>query len=180
MRKIGNVTAYREELKQKILYTAMSLFKEKGIKAVRMDDIATKMVISKRTLYEIYSNKEDLLYECIKNDNEILMKKIADYASMAENEMAVVAFFIRTKLKDLGSINPLFFSEMEKYERILAFFKENSEKLRKMLVVEGKSFSDPVIVDGKEDYNKSRRVELKLRVKARNFAQIFGLNFGND
>lgn len=93
-----------------------------------MDDIATKMVISKRTLYEIYSNKEDLLYECIKNDNEILMKKIADYASMAENEMAVVAFFIRTKLKDLGSINPLFFSEMEKYERILAFFKENSEK----------------------------------------------------
>ncbi len=58
--------------------------------------------------------------------------------------------------------------------------KENSEKLRKMLVVEGKSFSDPVIVDGKEDYNKSRRVELKLRVKARNFAQIFGLNFGND
>lgn len=128
MRKIGNVTAYREGLKQKILYTAMSLFKEKGIKAVRMDDIATKMVISKRTLYEIYSNKEDLLYECIKNDNEILMKKIADYASMAENEMAVVAFFIRTKLKDLGSINPLFFSEMEKYERILAFFKENSEK----------------------------------------------------
>ena len=112
MRKIGNVTAYREELKQKILYTAMSLFKEKGIKAVRMDDIATKMVISKRTLYEIYSNKEDLLYECIKNDNEILMKKITDYASMAENEMAVVAFFIRTKLKDLGSINPLFFSEM--------------------------------------------------------------------
>ena len=58
--------------------------------------------------------------------------------------------------------------------------KTNSEKLRKMLVVEGKSFSDPIIVDGKEDYNKSRRVELKLRVKARNFAQVFGLNFGND
>ena len=58
--------------------------------------------------------------------------------------------------------------------------KKNSEKLRKMLVVEGKSFSDPIIVDGKEDYNKSRRVELKLRVKARNFAQVFGLNFGND
>lgn len=90
------------------------------------------MVISKRTLYEIYSNKEDLLYECIKNDNEILMKKIADYASMAENEMAVVAFFIRTKLKDLGSINPLFFSEMEKYERILAFFKETAKN--RMLV----------------------------------------------
>lgn len=128
MRKTGNVTAYREGLRQRILDMAMSLFKQKGIKAVRMDDIATKLVISKRSLYEIYSNKEDLLYECIKNDNEIMMRKIADYASIAENEMAVVAFFIKTKLKDLGSINPLFFAEMEKYERILAFFKENSEK----------------------------------------------------
>lgn len=128
MRKKGNVTAYREGLRQKILNTAMSLFKEKGIKAVRMDDIATKMVISKRTLYEIYSNKEDLLYECVKNDNEMMMRKIADYACVAENEMAVIAFFLKTKLKDLGSINPLFFTEMEKYERILTFFRENSEK----------------------------------------------------
>ena len=61
MRKTGNTTAYREGLRQKILDTAMGLFKQKGIKAVRMDDIATEIAISKRTLYEIYSNKEDLL-----------------------------------------------------------------------------------------------------------------------
>lgn len=58
--------------------------------------------------------------------------------------------------------------------------RTNSEKFRKMLVVEGRSFSDPVIVDGKEDYDKSRRVELKVRVKARNFAKILGLNYGSD
>lgn len=39
------------------------------------------------------------------------------------------------------------------------------EKLRKMLVVEGRSYSDPILVDGKEDFDKSRRVELKLKVK---------------
>lgn len=39
------------------------------------------------------------------------------------------------------------------------------EKLRKMLVVEGRSYSDPVLVDGVEDFDKSRRVELKLKVK---------------
>lgn len=43
--------------------------------------------------------------------------------------------------------------------------KQYSEKLKKMLVVEGKSFSEPVFVDGKEDYNKSRRVELRLKTK---------------
>ena len=128
MRKTGNMTAYRENLRLKILDTAMSLFKKRGIKAVRMDDIATDMGISKRTLYEIYSKKEDLLFECVKRENETLTKKIADYAIGAENEMAVVAYFIKLRLKDLGSINPLFFTEMGKYERILTFFKSNNDK----------------------------------------------------
>ncbi len=43
--------------------------------------------------------------------------------------------------------------------------KKYSEKLRKILTVEGKSYSDPILVNGKEDYNKSRRVELRLKVK---------------
>ena len=43
--------------------------------------------------------------------------------------------------------------------------KENGEKLRKMIIVEGASFANPILVDGKEDYAKSRRVELKLVMK---------------
>lgn len=128
MRKTGNTTAYREGLRQKILDTAMGLFKQKGIKAVRMDDIATEIAISKRTLYEIYSNKEDLLFECIRNENKLLTKRLSDYALTAENEMAVIAYFIKLRLKDLGSINPLFFTEMNKYERIMAFFRQNKDK----------------------------------------------------
>ena len=42
--------------------------------------------------------------------------------------------------------------------------KQYSDKLTKNLVVEGKSFSQPIMVNGKEDYKKSRRVELKLVV----------------
>lgn len=45
------------------------------------------------------------------------------------------------------------------------FNSNYDEQLRKMLVVEGRSYSNPVIVDGVEDYDKSRRVELKLKVK---------------
>ena len=43
--------------------------------------------------------------------------------------------------------------------------KNNGDKLRKMIIVEGASFSNPIITDGKEDYAKSRRVELKLVMK---------------
>ena len=43
--------------------------------------------------------------------------------------------------------------------------KQYNPKLRKMLIVEGRSYSDPVLVNGKEDYDKSRRVEMRLKVK---------------
>lgn len=46
--------------------------------------------------------------------------------------------------------------------------KKYTDKLTKTLVVEGKSYTEPVLVNGKEDYNKSRRVELKLIVKDSN------------
>ncbi len=45
--------------------------------------------------------------------------------------------------------------------------KQYNEQLKKKLVVEGKSFSEPVLTDdGKEDYNKSRRVELRLKARS--------------
>ena len=44
--------------------------------------------------------------------------------------------------------------------------KVNGNKLRKMIIVEGASFSNPVLNhQGKEDYAKSRRVELKIIMK---------------
>lgn len=53
------------------------------------------------------------------------------------------------------------------------FDKQYSEKLRKMVVVEGKSFSEPVYSNGKEDYSKSRRVEMRLKVKKHDIADVF-------
>ena len=43
--------------------------------------------------------------------------------------------------------------------------KQNGDKLRKMIIVEGASFSNPIIINGKEDFDQSRRVELKLTMK---------------
>ena len=45
------------------------------------------------------------------------------------------------------------------------FDKKHSADLRHKLVVEGKSFTEPIMVNGKEDYAKSRRVELQVVFK---------------
>lgn len=55
--------------------------------------------------------------------------------------------------------------EVANYMTNTPYNKTNGSRLRKMIIVEGASFSNPVLVNGKEDYAKSRRVELKLVMK---------------
>lgn len=54
------------------------------------------------------------------------------------------------------------------------FDKKYSDRLRKMIVVEGLSFNNPIVVDGIEDLAKSRRVELKLEVKRWSIMEALG------
>ena len=57
------------------------------------------------------------------------------------------------------------------------FDKKYADKIRKSLVIEGRGSGNPILVDGKEDLNKSRRVELILSLKKSSdvsgFLQIF-------
>ena len=51
---------YRRELKSKIIEYAMNEFRQRGIKAVKMDEISRGLHVSKRTVYEIFGDKEDM------------------------------------------------------------------------------------------------------------------------
>lgn len=44
----------RPELRERIIETAVKAFAAQGIKSITMDDIATSLGISKRTLYEVF------------------------------------------------------------------------------------------------------------------------------
>jgi len=70
MQETKEISAYKQGLKGKILEMAMKAFGEKGIRAVKMDDVAVYLGISKRTLYELYDNKEQLLFEGVKMYHE--------------------------------------------------------------------------------------------------------------
>jgi AcrR family transcriptional regulator len=55
-----------ENQKQKILEHACEMFFEYGTRSISMDDIAKKLAISKKTLYQYYSNKLDLIDQALK------------------------------------------------------------------------------------------------------------------
>lgn len=47
--------------KERTIEQSMRMFVAQGIRQVRMDDIAHQMGMSKRTLYELFSDKAELL-----------------------------------------------------------------------------------------------------------------------
>lgn len=125
MHKINTSTLYRQELKERILHVAMQEFRLKGIKAVKMDDIAGLLSISKRTLYEIYANKEDLLLEGIRTEEEQHSMDMKEFGNKAEHDvMDILIEELQNKLKSLANINPLFFVDLHKYDNIVSFLEK--------------------------------------------------------
>lgn len=53
----------QQNMKEKIILKATELFFKLGFKSVTMDDIATEMGISKKTIYKFFDNKEILISE---------------------------------------------------------------------------------------------------------------------
>ena len=116
-------TTYRQELKEKILITAITLFHKHGIRSVKMDDIANELKISKRTLYEIYSNKEELLLEVVRRDKQREKRRMDEIGRTGSNVINIIIEICRFRLEEFSQINPLFFEELHKYPELLAYVR---------------------------------------------------------
>lgn len=51
-----------EDISEKILETAGSLFLKYGVKSISMDDIARELSISKKTIYHFFKDKNEMVY----------------------------------------------------------------------------------------------------------------------
>lgn len=129
MQETKRITEYRKQLRLRILEYALSAFSRRGIKAVKMDDIADGLQISKRTLYEIYSTKEELLFEGIRTCHEEYNRKIKEYARChGSNVMETVLYAFNCHMVELGSICPDFISDVQKYPEISKYFASKKEE----------------------------------------------------
>jgi AcrR family transcriptional regulator len=80
--------------KQRLLVLAKDLFLESGYKSIKTDDLAKELGISKRTIYEMFPSKDDLLIEALQlpiiefaNNMDALALKIVedDHFTFFEN-----------------------------------------------------------------------------------------------
>mgnify|MGYP000841418268 CR=1 FL=1 len=99
MYKGSSQTCYKLELRNRILKAAMTEFLHKGVKSVKMDDIANTLAISKRTLYEIYSNKEELLLEAVRIHEQEFNDHMLQYSlDKNHNVMDIIIEFYKNCL----------------------------------------------------------------------------------
>lgn len=77
--------------RERIIEQAANMFAEQGIKSIRMDDIAKALGVSKRTLYELFEDKEELLYHSIRFMQRRRMTTIE--AEMKENRDTLAYLF---------------------------------------------------------------------------------------
>lgn len=126
MRTSGNPTVYRRELKGRILEVAMREFKHKGVRSVRMDDIAQLLSISKRTLYEIYSDKQELLLEGIRHEESQKDQLLSSFATKGKkkNAIDIIVEFYRIQIHELANVNPLFYEDVKKFKKVRDYLHE--------------------------------------------------------
>ena len=93
-----------------------------------MDDIAADLSISKRTLYELFHDKEDLLLDVMRLHREEMKKSMEEIASKAENVLEVILRFYQKSVQDFQNTNRKFFEDMEKYPRVVAYIAESRKE----------------------------------------------------
>lgn len=117
----------KSALRQTITEQALNMFKTHGIKAVRMDDVAKELKISKRTLYEQFVDKEQLLLECVMLNSDNSKRIYEDFMSKTDNLMEILCFFIKYRLEEFSRYNSLFFMEVIKYKPVRDYLEDISK-----------------------------------------------------
>ncbi|HMQ08361.1 MAG TPA: TetR/AcrR family transcriptional regulator [Saprospiraceae bacterium] len=103
------------DIRNKILSTSEDLFTEHGIKQVSMDNIAEALAISKKTIYQIFPNKKELVLCVIQMYLEQEEKMISEIKSRELNAIDEMIEITRNILSFFKNMSPLLIYDLKKY-----------------------------------------------------------------
>jgi TetR/AcrR family transcriptional regulator, cholesterol catabolism regulator len=103
-----------EDLKN-ILLKVRELYTKYGIKSITMDDVATDLGISKKTLYQFVTDKDDLVGKFIDMEIELKQEEINKCFNVRYNaieELFEISVFMKQMMRDQ---NPVTEHDLKKY-----------------------------------------------------------------
>lgn len=131
MQVLKGTTTYRALLRERILERAMQDFANHGIRSVRMDDIAKSLGVSKRTVYEIFGDKETMLFEGLKIYEERKRTYLQHYAEEnGHHSIDIILEAYRMKVEEVRAVNPQFYTDLMKYPKLEGYMKQRQAQAR--------------------------------------------------
>jgi AcrR family transcriptional regulator len=117
------------EIKNRIVSGARELFFRYGVKSITMDEVAKNLGISKKTIYQFFEDKDELVYIVAKDhmaETEGVMKKITEIASDPIDEVLKISQHLRVIFQN---INPSLLMEIQKHHaKAWKAFSDHKEK----------------------------------------------------
>lgn len=136
------------DVKTRIVETAIKLFKDFGIRGVTMDAIAREAGVSKRTIYENYKDKTELLEISLLQFESEKYQEMTILKNESANIIETIYKLANYHIKSIQSINPLFFLDLQRfYPKIWenAIDKNDSGRLSEIQTLFRKGISDEII-----------------------------------
>lgn len=120
--------------KDKILEAAYEIMIDKGVKSTTMDYIARHLQMSKRTLYEMFENKIDLLTQAMEFHYQKHHKICEEIVQSSPNLMEALVKIFKLHRDNLRRINIRFFQDMDRLHPTLRNdYETRHNKLRRQL-----------------------------------------------
>ena len=123
-------------MEELILEKSTQLFMEHGFKTITMDDIANELTISKKTIYQYYPSKTDLIEKCL---NYINLKLTNEIKSSVSKKKKAIQELVETKdmVKELLNLETSNYSyQLQRYYPKLAQKQKNIYKKRYAKILE--------------------------------------------
>ena len=103
------------EVQERILLNADEQFKKYGIRAVTMDEIAQNCGTSKKTIYQYFKDKNDLVDAVMMAHFADNLKKCKTCSSESKNAIEEIFMLMESIGEDFRSINPIILLDLRKF-----------------------------------------------------------------
>ena len=128
------------EIKERIIAKAREQFFRYGVKSVTMDDIATELGISKKTIYQHFGDKDAIVHQLMMAEMANDMCEWNDLDESSNNVIEKIVKSMDIIRKAFAEINPSAFFDIKKYHpKTWQLFQEHKqnfimESIRKELL----------------------------------------------
>lgn len=107
----------------------VSLIYEKGLKSTTMDLVAQKLQISKRTLYEIFGSKDEMLAQVIEHLSDCRRQQFDRIIAEAPNVLVAFIRMFQSQREAMSKLSVNFFRDMDRlYQEVRPHYERRKEE----------------------------------------------------